>query len=84
MLDNCEQVLEGMGVLAKILSAAPAVKILATSRERLNVQGEWLFLVDGLSFPQGESEAEAETYSAVQLFVQSARRSRPTTACAAA
>jgi len=77
VLDNCEHVLEGMGVLAEILSAAPAVKILATSRERLNVQGEWLFPVDGLMFPQSENGAKAETYTAVQLFVQSARRSRP-------
>ncbi len=77
VLDNCEHVLEGMGLLAEILSAAPAVKILATSRERLNVHGEWLFPVDGLPFPPGEAEAGVETYSAFQLFVQSARRSRP-------
>jgi len=77
LLDNCEHVIEGMEVLAEILSGAPAVKILATSRERLNVQGEWLFPVDGLPFPQSEREAGAEAYSAVQLFVQSARRSRP-------
>ena len=77
VLDNCEHVLEGMELLAEILATAPAVKILATSRERLNVQGEWLFPVDGLPFPRSENEAEAETYSAVQLFVQSARCSRP-------
>jgi predicted ATPase/DNA-binding SARP family transcriptional activator len=77
VLDNCEHVLEGMGLLAEILSAAPAVKILATSRERLNVQGEWLFPVEGLPYPASESESEAESYPAVQLFEQSARRSRP-------
>lgn len=77
VLDNCEHVLDGMGLLAEIISAAPAVKILATSRERLNVQGEWLFPVDGLPFPQSETEVEAEAYHAVQLFVQSARRGRP-------
>jgi predicted ATPase/DNA-binding SARP family transcriptional activator len=77
VLDNCEHVLEGMGLLAEIISAAPSVKILATSRERLNVQGEWLFPVVGLPFPQRKTKTEAETYAAVQLFVQSARRSRP-------
>jgi predicted ATPase/DNA-binding SARP family transcriptional activator len=75
VMDNCEHVLDGMELLAEIVAAAPAVKILATSRERLNLQGEWLFLVQGLPFPQSEIEADTESYSAVQLFVQSARRS---------
>jgi non-specific serine/threonine protein kinase len=77
VLDNCEHVLEGMGLLAEILSAAPAVKILATWRERLNVQGEWLLPIDGLPFPSSENVSETESYPSVQLFVQSARRSTP-------
>ena len=52
VMDNCEHVLEGMELLAEILAVAPGVKILATSRERLNLQGEWLFPVQGLPFPQ--------------------------------
>jgi predicted ATPase/DNA-binding SARP family transcriptional activator/DNA-binding NarL/FixJ family response regulator len=77
VMDNCEHILEGIEVLGEILAAAPRVKILATSRERLNLQGEWLFPVHGLPFPQNESESDAHTYSAMQLFVQSARRGRP-------
>ena len=77
VMDNCEHVLDGIEMLDEILAVAPGVKILATSRERLNLQGEWLFPVQGLPFPQNESEAGAETYSAIQLFVQSARRSDP-------
>jgi len=77
LMDNCEHVLDGIEVLDEILAVAPGVKILATSRERLNLQGEWLFPVQGLLFPRNESEAGAETYSAIQLFVQSARRGGP-------
>ena len=77
VMDNCEHILDGIEVLDEILAAAPSVKILATSRERLNLQGEWLFPVQGLPFPQNESEAGVETYSAIQLFVQSARRGGP-------
>jgi predicted ATPase/DNA-binding NarL/FixJ family response regulator/DNA-binding XRE family transcriptional regulator len=77
VVDNCEHVLEGMGLLAEILATAASVKILATSRERLNLQGEWLFPVQGLAFPQNENEPGAEAYSAVQLFIQSARRGGP-------
>jgi len=77
VLDNCEHLLDGIEVLDEILAVAPGVKILATSRERLNLQGEWLLPVQGLPFPRNESEPGAETYSAVQLFVQSARRGGP-------
>jgi predicted ATPase/DNA-binding SARP family transcriptional activator/DNA-binding CsgD family transcriptional regulator len=77
VMDNCEHILDGIALLGEILAAAPGVKIVATSRERLNVQGEWLFPVYGLPFPQNESETDAETYGAMQLFVQSARRGGP-------
>jgi predicted ATPase/DNA-binding SARP family transcriptional activator len=77
VLDTCEHVLSGMELLAEILAVAPGVTILATSRERLNVQGEWLFPVQGLPFPQNASEAAAHTYPAVLLFEQSARRGGP-------
>ncbi len=77
VMDNCEHMLDGIEVLDEILAVAPGVKILATSRERLNLQGEWLFPVQGLPFPQNENEPGAETYSAIQLFVQSARRGGP-------
>jgi len=77
VMDNCEHILDGIEVLDEILAVAPGVKILATSRERLNLQGEWLFPVYGLLFPQNENEPEAEAYSAIQLFMQSARRDGP-------
>lgn len=74
VLDNFEQLLEGAGLLAEMLQCAPALKILLTSRERLNLRGEWVLEVGGLRFP-GEGEDEAwEHYSAVQLFVQRARQ----------
>lgn len=77
VMDNCEHLLDGIEVLDEILATAPGVKMLATSRERLNLHGEWLFPVRGLPFPQNESEPGVETYSAIQLFVQSARRGGP-------
>jgi predicted ATPase/tetratricopeptide (TPR) repeat protein len=77
VVDNCEHVLDGLGLLAEILATAPSVKILATSRERLNLQGEWLIPVQGLAFPQNENEPGFEGCSAVQLFTQSVQRSRP-------
>jgi predicted ATPase len=70
-------------LVADILTTAPAVKIMVTSREALNLQGEWLFPVNGLPFPPSdatenrETTATLEDYSAVQLFEQCARRACP-------
>ncbi len=76
VLDNFEHLLEGAGLIAEILAAAPQVKILVTSREKLNLQEEWLFPVGGLDLPDVPIDpvAQAQASGAVQLFLQGARR----------
>ncbi len=73
ILDNFEHVVEGAGIIAEILNAAPGVRIMVTSRELLNLKGEWVFQVEGLRVPQSPT-VEIEGYSAVQLFLYNARR----------
>ncbi len=75
VLDNFEHLLEGASLVSDLLRAAPRVKVLATSREALNLQEEWLYPVQGMAYP--DSTIGLENFSAVQLFLQSARRSRP-------
>jgi hypothetical protein len=78
VVGNLEHLLARSGCLADFLSAAPALKILATSRERLNLREEWVYAVGGLAFPPGyagiSAVSEVEAYGAVQLFVQRARQ----------
>jgi predicted ATPase/transcriptional regulator with XRE-family HTH domain len=76
VLDNVEHLLEGVGLFAEMLERAPGVKLLATSRERLNLQGEWVFEIQGLPVPATGQARGAEEYSAVALFVQSAQRAQ--------
>lgn len=82
LVDNLEHLLNGAELLGEILLGAPEVKVLATSRERLNLQEEWIFEVQGLTFPQlddittGQSAALLENFDAARLFLQSARRAR--------
>jgi predicted ATPase/DNA-binding XRE family transcriptional regulator len=76
VLDNVEHLLEGIELFAEILARAPGVKLLATSRERLNLQGEWVFEIQGLPVPPSDQAGRVEEYSAVALFVQSARRAQ--------
>jgi len=73
-LDSCEHLLESMGLIARILAEAPGIKVLATSRARLNLPGEQLFPLEGLALAP---TVEAETGSAVELFLAAARRARP-------
>src|SRR5690606_38297836 len=51
VLDNFEHLVEGADLLAAILDAAPHVKLLVTSRERLKLREEWVFDVTGLAYP---------------------------------
>lgn len=74
VMDNFEHLLDGAPLLTNLLQHAPGVKILVTSRERLNLDGEWVIEVSGLSYPWDEKDKELEEYSAVQLFLSSARR----------
>jgi predicted ATPase len=75
ILDNFEQLADGADLLAAILRRAPAVKLLVTSRERLNLRNEWVLDIRGLSFPQSLQPGEALAgYSAAQLFLETATR----------
>lgn len=74
ILDNAEHLLDGVGLFTEILSACPQVKLLVTSRERINLLSEWVFEVQGLPVPASDQEAQFAAYSAVALFLQSARR----------
>ncbi len=78
VLDNIEHLLQadGVSLLAEILARAPNLKLLVTSRERLNLQSEWVFVVQGLAVPPEDECAQVEAYPSVQLFVQRARQAQ--------
>jgi predicted ATPase/transcriptional regulator with XRE-family HTH domain len=84
VLDNFEHLLEGAELVSAMLAHAPRLTVLVTSRERLNLQAEWLFNVDGLAFPNQQPHAPATQrlammteYSAVELFIQRAGQVQP-------
>ena len=87
ILDNLEHLLgpistsaDQWGVVelvAEILQRLPQVKILGTSRERLNLHGEWSYELHGLSVPLASFAMGLEEYDSIALFVKSAQRIRP-------
>jgi len=72
VLDSCEHVIGAAAALAEeILRAAPRISILATSREPLRAEGEWLHRLASLALPPTTFDltpAEALRYPAVELF----------------
>jgi non-specific serine/threonine protein kinase len=73
VFDNFEHLLDGAGVVAEWLAAAPGLHVLATSREPLHLSGEWEFQVPALQVPAGVDDPRAAEAEAVQLFVERAR-----------
>ncbi len=86
VLDNCEHVIEGAAALAeRLLRAAPALTILATSREALAVEGESAWVLPTLATPAAggaggavdPAPAALLAYDAVRLFVERAQAASP-------
>jgi predicted ATPase len=77
VLDNAEHLVDHMGVVSRILAASRYVKLLITSRERLRLQGEWVYDIGGLPVPTGEGTDAFEGYGAVELFCDRLRQVRP-------
>jgi len=79
--DTCEHVVDVVGhVFESLLGAAPRLRIVATSREALDAEGETLFHVLPLEVPRASRRArdtdEILSASAVRLFVERAQRKR--------
>ena len=75
VLDNLEHLLEGAGLVAALVQAAPKLKILTTSRERLNLHAEWVYDLAGMSVLEANGR-DLESAAAVRLFLQTARKAR--------
>jgi predicted ATPase/DNA-binding winged helix-turn-helix (wHTH) protein len=81
VLDSCEHVVEAVAGLAERVNQwAPGVSLLATSREPLRANGEYIYRVDPLALPPDDREpstAEILASPAVRLFMQHAQASGP-------
>src|SRR5688572_13491798 len=78
VLDNCEHLLSACTQLVETLIQAPAIHILATSREPLRAMGERLYPVTPMTLPPPRlSVTDLNQFDAIQLFVERARASLP-------
>lgn len=82
VLDNCEYLSYGCAVIADtLLKNCPGLRVLATSRQPLEVTGEHLLAISPLAVPTpdgaGASPAVLEQFDAIELFVDRARAVDP-------
>lgn len=71
LMDNFEHLLAGADLATEILQAATRVKMLVTSRERLNLREEWLFEVEGLDYPTDEVRGRRDEKTPASSFTRS-------------
>ncbi|WP_201696610.1 ATP-binding protein [Paraburkholderia hiiakae] len=76
VIDNCEHVVEAAAAfIERIVCATSHVRVLATSREPLQVTGETVFRLEPLASPVESAQLsarEALRYPAIQLFAERA------------
>lgn len=79
VLDNFEHLLDGASLIGNLLQVASKLKILVTSRTKLSLQSEQLFLLKGLDYSEEKRiiSKDATHSNAVELFLQSAHRAQP-------
>ena len=77
VLDNCEHLVEASAQVAdQLLHACPQLKIIASSREALGIDGETVYRVPSLSLPDS-SPASLLEYESTRLFIDRATKAEP-------
>jgi DNA-binding SARP family transcriptional activator/predicted ATPase/Tfp pilus assembly protein PilF len=74
VLDNFEPLLAAAGFVLELLSAAPRLTILTTSREPLHLQAEAIVRVEGLALPETADDPQAARADGIRLFAERAER----------
>jgi predicted ATPase/DNA-binding SARP family transcriptional activator len=77
VLDNFEQLAAQAPTLERLLRECSGLKLIVTSRVRLQVADEWSMPLEGLPCPDPEDAGRVEAFDAVRLFVKAARRVEP-------
>ena len=80
LLDNFEHLIAVAPLVATLLTSAPGLKVLVTSRAVLHLMGEHVFEVAPLATPEPGTHLSAHSllaYPAVKLFVERAQQAKP-------
>ena len=80
VLDNCEHVVDAVAAITEVLlHANPSLQVIATSREPLRAEGEWVYRVPPLDVPPEGAETPEDVlqHSAAKLFMARTSAAQP-------
>ncbi len=80
LLDNCEHVIDAAAKLCDgVIRHCPRIRIIATSREPLGIDGERVYRVPSMSLPPAniETAADLAEFDAIRLFAERAKTHDP-------
>jgi predicted ATPase/DNA-binding CsgD family transcriptional regulator len=77
VFDNFEHLLDEAVLVREILTVGTQVKALVTSREKLNLECETPYHLQGLDLPPTDSPQNLEDFDSIHLFIQKAKQARP-------
>jgi predicted ATPase/DNA-binding CsgD family transcriptional regulator len=77
IFDNFEHLLDEAVLVREILTVGTQVRALVTSREKLNLECETLYHLQGLDLPPEDSPRNLDDFDSIHLFVQKAKQARP-------
>ena len=77
ILDSCEHLLQEAFLVSDMLHNSPQVKILVTSREKLNLSGETVFVLGGMDVCESNNLESIQSCESFKLFLQGARQAKP-------
>lgn len=76
VMDSFEHLIQSAGMLSEMLEHAAGLKLLLTSRERLGLQAEWAFQLEGLPIAEIAQASDVKDASALALFNERARQAK--------
>jgi signal transduction histidine kinase/predicted ATPase len=74
VLDNFEHVMDGAKFVSDLLAGTDHVKILVTSRERLHLTSEQVFILQGMMIPDSDQIEQIEDFDSLVLFQRIAEK----------
>lgn len=77
IVDGFDLLISDSKLLARLLRKAPGIKILVTSREKLNLEGEWVYNLSGLPLPEIEDIPSLTLNDSIQLFLSRMAQVKP-------
>ena len=77
LLDGFEHLTKSGNQISNLLNNAPNIKIIVTSRHKLNIPGEWVYMLDGMATAESSPDSANGHPEALELFLHRSEQTKP-------